>query len=242
MKVGYLLKPFFQIASHMELAEAAANILANDGREDIVSFLYSTDGASGRRYIERLAAGTRAADLPCSRNYVCTLSHFHHPWTHRGYITGRSSAAVAAQLFDRALSLWQDAKCGEAVFQLGRALHLLQDIFIPHHSGVTALKGHAALEKWLTANWRSFTAEKGGLYHWRRDFYDKDGNCHHVASENPYDWIDHGSHISIAWYEKYFAAGKYNEDIFLAVAPLIIPFALRFSAGFIALFFRCIKT
>ncbi|NLZ92824.1 MAG: hypothetical protein GX922_02210 [Firmicutes bacterium] len=229
------LNPLFQIITHMELAEAIITILANDGKNNIVDLFSNTN--NGSNYINILAEGTRAADVPFSRGYICTLWHFHHPWSHKGYLTNKSSADVTAGLFDTAAKLWQEGKKEEAVFQLGRALHLLQDIFIPHHSGITAVKGHGDLEKWLTDNWKRYKIESGGCYHWSEKFCDADGNCHYVNSDKPYDWIDYGSHLSLPWFNEFFADNKYNEDTFEQAAKLIVPHVLKFSAGFIHLFF-----
>ncbi|NLZ38760.1 MAG: hypothetical protein GX893_04045 [Firmicutes bacterium] len=235
MMITRFFNPLFQIISHMELAEAIITILANDGKKNIVEIF--NDTSSGLNLIKILAEGTRAADIPFSGGYICTLWHFHHPWSHRGYLTKKSSANVTAELFAAAEKLWLEGNKEKAVFQLGRALHLLQDIFIPHHSGITAVKGHGDLEKWLTDNWKKYRVESGGFYHWSEKFCDADGNCHSVNSANPYDWIDYGSHLSFAWYREFFANSKYNEETFKKAAKLIIPNALKFSAGFVHLFF-----
>ncbi|HZK24380.1 MAG TPA: zinc dependent phospholipase C family protein [Oscillospiraceae bacterium] len=238
MKLKHFLKSLFQIISHMELAEATALILANDGKQEIALFFNEVDGESGKKFIEFLVDGTQDADQPLSGGYILTLCHFHHPWTHRGYLVGKSSADEITAIFTTATTLWQEEKTAEAIYQLGRALHLLQDIFIPHHSGITGVKGHGELEKWLTENWLAYQTTSGGYYQWEEDFYHQNGHQHHVSSTNPYDWIDYGSHLSIEWYEQYFAVGTYDENTFRTVAPRIVSNALRFSAGFINFFFE----
>src|SRR5690554_2693021 len=152
MMIRHLLNPLFQIISHMELAEATATILAHDGKEEICQLLDARDDSTDQKYIDILAEGTRAADVPLSGGYICTLWHFHHPWTHRGYLVEKSSAVVTSELFSAAIKLWQTGDKSNAIYQLGRALHLLQDIFIPHHSGISAVKGHGDFEKWLSNN------------------------------------------------------------------------------------------
>jgi hypothetical protein len=237
MMIKYLLNSLFQIISHMELAEATALLLSNDGKQEIVYFLEQTEKTSGKKYLEILAAGTRDADLLLSGGYICTLSHFHHPWSHRGYLLSKSSADETAAIFSTATTLWQEGKQADAIYQLGRALHLIQDIFIPQHSGITGSKGHGEFEKWLTDHWPPYQVTSGGYYEWEQDFYADNGKHHHVTSKKAYDWIDYGSHLSIAWYEQYFASGQYDENTFRSVAPLVVAHALRFSAGFINFFF-----
>jgi hypothetical protein len=208
------------------------------GKRIIYNYLHEIDEATGKTGLDLLAEGAGDADKPLSGGYIDTLQHFHHPWSHRGYLTGSSSAGRAAGLFALALNLWQNGQRSRALYNLGRTLHLLQDIFIPQHSGITACKGHSQLEKWLTENGEPYRVIGGGYYHWETVFCNQENECHHVYSERPYDWIDHGSHLSINWFNTHFAGGGYNVDTFRRVAGLIIPHALRFSAGFLYKFFR----
>lgn len=236
MNIRSIIKPLFQIDKHMALVPETALVLKSDGKEEIYNLLYMKDEATGKKGVELLAEGTADADKPLSGGYINTLWHFHHPWSHRGYLTRKSSADVADGLFKRALALWQNGERGDAFYQLGRALHLLQDIFIPQHAGIAACKGHGPLEKWLTKNSEAYLVSEGGYYYWETSFRKK-FRRHHVKSDRTYDWIDHGSHLSIDWFNKYFAHSRYDEDTFREVATLIIPHALRFSAGFLNKFF-----
>ncbi len=238
MNLRALIKPLFKIDSHMDLVPQAALILKHDGKEDIYNLLQLMVEATGKTGLALLSEGAGDADKPLSGGYINTLHHFHHPWSHRGYLTGKSSAGRAAGLYALALNLWQNGQRAAALYQLGRALHLLQDIFIPQHSGITACKGHGQMEKWLSENGESYLVAGGGYYQWEAVFCNGENECHHVYSDRPYDWIDHGSHLSIDWFNRYFASGRYNVSTFKRAAGLIIPNALRFSAGFLHKFFR----
>ncbi|MEW5785406.1 MAG: hypothetical protein AB1767_10095 [Bacillota bacterium] len=238
MKLRFLIQPLFEIEKHMALVPQTALILKNDGNKDIYDFLRRVDAASGKTGLALLAKGAGDADKPLSGGYIVTLWHFHHPWTHRGYLVGGSAADQVAWLFTHALNLWQNGKRGKALYQLGRALHLVQDIFIPHHAAVTASRGHGELEQWLTGHWEPYRVADGGYYQWETYFHDSQNRYHRVRAERPYDWIDHGSHLSIGWFDAFFAGGVYDEGTFRQAAALIIPHALRFSAGFLYRFFR----
>jgi phospholipase C len=233
----YYVKPFFEIRNHMELVSLTCEILRNDGKADIFLFLNSTDEGTEKTFMTLLEEGTKNADIPFSGGYICHMLHFHHPWTHRGYLSKRSSADKTVGLFTKATNDWRAGRKGRAIYHLGRTLHLIQDIFIPQHAGITSQKGHSELEKWLTDNWKSYQVVRGGYYHWEYTFRNHDDSCHHVTSVNPYDWIDCGSHISIDWFNSYFFDKAYDEDTFHKAAALIIPNVLRFSAGFIYRFF-----
>ncbi|NLY39679.1 MAG: hypothetical protein GX044_10350 [Firmicutes bacterium] len=236
MNIRSLIKPLFKIESHMDLVPQTAVILKNDGKEELYARLQQR-GRTGKTGLELLAKGAADADKPFSGGFIVPLWHFHHPWSHRGYLVGSSSADQAAWLFNFALGLWQKKREEQALYHLGRALHLIQDIFIPQHAAVTALKGHGELENWLSENWEAYRVERGGFYRWECSFHNLQGDHHTVSSERPYDWIDHGSHLSSQWFDRFFGGGHYDEASFHRAAALTIPHALRFSAGFLNKFF-----
>ena len=222
----------------MDLVPQTAEILKNDGKEEFYARLHQAGGVTGKTGLRLLTKGAADADKPFSGGFIVPFWHFHHPWSHRGYLVGNSSADQAAWLFTFALDLWQKKREEQALYHLGRALHLVQDIFIPQHAAVTAFKGHSELEHWLSENWEDYRVDSGGFYHWERSFHNLQGDRHTVSSERPYDWIEHGSHLSIKWFYRHFAGGVYDEASFHRVAGLIIPHALRFSAGFLNKFFH----
>lgn len=237
MNTKRFIRPLFEIEKHRELIYETSLLLKNDGKEDLYNFINHTDAGRGKRYREWLEKGTRDADIPFFGGYIPHNLHFHHPWTHRGYLTARSSADETARLFTLAIKLWKSGHKAEAMYQLGRSIHLVQDIFVPQHSGVTACNGHRQLEQWLTNNGVPYQVDYGGYYQFDEIFSAKDGSTHHVRSDNPYDWIDVGSHLSFVWYEKYFKNKRFNEDTFHKVAAKVIPNVLRYSAGYLNKFF-----
>ncbi len=233
-----LVKPFFEYKNHIEFVYLSALILKNDNKNNIYSLLHETDTKTGMTLLALLAKGAKDADIPFSGGYVCHMSHFHHPWTHHGFLSKTSAADLAVKLFTKAQKNWQLGKKAIAMYHLGRALHLVQDIFIPHHAKITYKHGHGPLERWLGANWKVYRVVKGGYYNWQYIFYNKHNKCHGVNSSNIYDWVDAGSHISFDWYNKFFAHGDFNQNTYHEVAKFIIPNVLRFSAGFIYRFFK----
>ncbi len=237
MDIKQVIKPLFKIENHIDLVYESSLLLKNDGKEDLYLFINSTNEERGKTYRELLEEGARDADIPFSGGYIFQLFHFHHPWTHRGYLFARSSADVTVSIFTGAVGLWKNGDKAEAIYQLGRSLHLIQDIFVPQHSGVTAFNGHSQLENWLSDNWKAYQVTSGGYYHWAQTFSAEDGSIHHVRTENLYDWIDFGSHLSFVWYNRYFRKKKFNEDTFHRVAAKIIPNVLRHSAGYLNKFF-----
>ena len=234
MDIRSIIRPLLKIEHHMNLIYPTSLVLKNDGKGDIYRLLTKPMEGEGKTGIELLEQGTRDADVPFSGGYIWHMWHFHHPWIHRGYLSSKSSADVLAELFFKALALWQTGSKAEALYQLGRSLHLIQDIFVPHHAGITAFRGHGDLEEWLLQNWEPYKVDSGGYYEWKEFFYNNGKRIRHrVSSDNPYDWIDHGSHISIDWYNKHFRRCRYDRDSFPKIAPFIVSHVMRFSAGFI---------
>lgn len=228
----------FEIEKHMKLVAQTALVLNNDGKGDLYRLLSGKDGFAGRTGLELLAMGTRNADLPYSPGYIWHTKHFHHPWSHRGYLSKQSSADETVRIYARAKNLWQNDNKAGAMYHLGRALHLIQDINIPHHASVTALWGHGDFEKWLTDNGEPHLVHDGGYYEWEETFTSEDGDSHLVHSGNTYDWIDYGSHLSYPWFQQYFADCIKTEERYHEAAALVIPSVLRLSAGFICKFLR----
>lgn len=224
----------FKYRNHYELIPFSVDLLQNDGIVEIHEIF--TRGHRGQKYLTALSRGARDADLPWSCGYIVYTYHYHHPWTHRGYLTYRSAADVIAGLFVIGQDLWTRGRRRLAVYQLGRMLHLLQDLFIPHHAAVTVLHGHGELEEWLDSNWRRYVVHHGGYYSWEGIISGEDQQ-HTVSSQNPYDWVDAASHISMGWYRNYFESGHGGTDGHAELVSKIIPNTLRYSAGFIRRFF-----
>ena len=147
----------------MDLVPQTAEILKNDGKEEFYARLHQAGGVTGKTGLRLLTKGAADADKPFSGGFIVPFWHFHHPWSHRGYLVGNSSADQAAWLFTFALDLWQKKREEQALYHLGRALHLVQDIFIPQHAAVTAFKGHSELEHWLSENWEDYRVDSGGF-------------------------------------------------------------------------------
>ncbi|NLM51604.1 MAG: hypothetical protein GX197_02115 [Firmicutes bacterium] len=232
-----MYKPLFEISKHMDLVSLTAEILKNDGKGDVYRLLVQTDQVTGKTGLELLAEGTKDADLPFSGGYILHFMHFHHPWSHRGYLSKSSSADETVKIYHLAKNKWQNGYRHEALYQLGRALHLVQDINIPHHAGITALKKHGKFEKWLTVHGRKYLVKSGGFYQWEKVFVHPNGQKHYVTANNIYDWIDYGSHLSFPLFANYFAQGKNDEKTFQKIAAIVMPNVLRLSAGFLGKFF-----
>lgn len=222
---------------HARLVLAALAVAEADGRSFAAPLLQ--DGA----LLDHLLRGSVDADYPASGGYVLHLYHFHHPWTHRGYLNVCTSAgAVVDTLFGDALDLWGERRRPEALYELGRATHLLADAWIPHHAAGVAGCGHGEYERWLETGdrWRAYLPGEGGWYRWQEAYPPEGGGPPHVVDwRQPADWVDRSSHESWPWFRCCLNACEHDDvaAAFPGAAGELVPGAVRQLAGFLDLFF-----
>ena len=186
-------------------------------------------------YIDTLAKGSGDADLPWTWGYILHFYHYHHPWSHRGYITKKGGAEVVQDIFWQSVRLWSQGRPRQALYQLGRSIHVLQDMFVPHHAGLTARRNHGDYERYVTHQWRRFAPQQGGHYQWHHSFYlPLCGTIHRLSWERPFDWVDVGAHLSLPWLDALDGATcPHYHDRFHDATQRLIPDLLRFTAGYL---------
>jgi len=228
---------------HPALVAAAVDVAAADGHTYLARLISSPPGEGRPPLVSDLFRGSLEADYPATAGYVLHLSHFHHPWTHRGYAGWCLSAARALErVFQDGLTLWRRDRRNEAAYELGRATHLLVDVWIPHHAAGVAGCGHGEFEGWLAdgGRWRDFAPGSGGRYQWQAVFHPPRAGPPHVLDwRSPADWVDLAAHESFPWYELYLNLCRHPEarDAFPRAAAHLVPGAIRYLAGFLHYFF-----
>ncbi|HHW92088.1 MAG TPA: hypothetical protein GX735_05290 [Firmicutes bacterium] len=220
---------------HAAMTALAAGIILADGRLETYRFLRQG------QFLEHLQWGSVAAD-----GRVCPLKHFHHPFKHTGFGDYRTSAAdVAIGCYRRALELYRKGRTAAAAYNLGKALHMLQDAHVPHHAALMGVfsylgidpYGHYQYEGWLQGHWRDYTVVDGGIYSWQGCHTHPDYGSHQTSSERVYDWIDETAAFSLCYLDlvnRKKNAGR--QDRFPETASVLVPRTLRWSAGLIAKF------
>lgn len=131
-----------------------------------------------------------------------------------------SAADKCNDFFTRALDLWKDKKHARAMFFLGAAIHLVQDLCVPHHACCKIFSGHNDFESWADRNKNNYMVDSQGLY---------------GISDNPEDWIAENARLAREYYtlvesstpEKYHRATK-----------ILLPRAQATTAGFLLLFYQ----
>lgn len=189
-------------------------ILANDNYLE-EQFFFS-------KYIDSLNEGTEWADQDFKSTH-----HFYDPLRKKG-LYGRTSALdLGLGYYEEALALWKQDKDQESLFYLGAALHIIQDMTVPHHINIRLLDNHRQYENYIKRTYKYIDI-----------FKVKTGT--HIL-ENYEDYVDFNALKSKEVYRKYKNikdSGKRHYHF----AKVGLPLAQRTTAGAMVLFYREINS
>lgn len=183
--------------THQFIFEQARKILRNDGYKSIADFLDSIDPSSGLTYLEILIKGSDEND-----RLIAASQHYMDPMDHRGlwFIWYQKSAGTLCQeRFNQAILDWQRGDYYNAMYNLGWATHLLQDVSVPHHAWTTYLFGHGKYEGWVDNNKYFFAVDSGGLYSFSSfpDLQFYISKHYSWTDVSAHDWVDYNAHESL---------------------------------------------
>ncbi len=166
--------------------------------------------------------------------------HGHHAYEHFNFypfIGPHSAADWVQDLIDEAIMDYSSDKT-TAYYKFGIALHLLQDLTVPHHAIATPFSGHAEYEQYIDDNWCSGdnihpdAPNLDGIY--RFDTLEDHYNC-----RDPWGWIDYAAHRSIDYWP------YVNNDIldgiadnYMYAARNCLDIMTSLSAGFLRYFWE----
>lgn len=143
-----------------------------------------------------------------------SIHHFYNPKTERG-IMGLMGADQV--LMDNVYQGQQAIKQGKremGIFYIGAALHLIQDLCVPHHALGHLLKGHGEYENWILKHYQSFGVYEKGIYDY----------------ENPVDLLKHNGLKAIEYEEVVRNPSVKNKQ---ESAGALLALAQTSSAGFL---------
>ena len=139
---------------HKHINIQALEILKNDNYLDAYSFFSD--------YITQINEGAVWADLDFK-----SAGHFYNPVKERGLYGNRNALSLAVEYYGKAIYYWKMRDIDEAMFFLGAAVHLVQDVTIPQHANIRLLNSHRKYENFIRRTYLStpeFNANKGGYY------------------------------------------------------------------------------
>ncbi len=218
---------------HNYCIEKSIELLYNDSKNDVINALFDSKISllNFKERIMLMQKGSHMIDRLAIRKLRVHWfgGHYLYPHSHAGYMTGFSDAGTKCnQLFKIAVSSWGKGKFKNSFIALGGACHLVQDLCIPFHTTHLAFKKHVIFERWMSRYYREVpVALENGVY----KFKPLKG---HYNDNSPFGWVDYNAHNSSKHLPELLYA-KSRSEYFMALT-LIIPEAIRTSAGFFELF------
>jgi len=149
--------------------------------------------------------------------------HFYNPYKNRGLYGNRNALSLTREYYDTSIEFWKDSKFQDAMFYLGAAIHIIQDMTIPQHANIKLLGSHRQYENFVKKN-----------YHNYKEFLAIDGGCYFNDID---DYVKYNSRNAINIYNKLKDIEDENER-FYKLTKYILPLAQRTSAGCLMRFYR----
>jgi len=196
---------------HKFINTQALEILKNDNFTDAYNFFSD--------YLSYLNAGVTWADQDLK-----SMGHFYNPFKGRGLYGNKSALTLGVEYYEEALQSWLAGDVEIAMFYLGAAIHLVQDMTVPQHANIRLLDSHKQFETFIKRTYLQspvFTVHEGGYYYMR---------CINEA-------ITCNARNSI----NIFTRLKKIEDEykrFYTITKFILPLAQKSSAGCLLMFYK----
>ncbi len=194
---------------HQYVNNQSLIILKNDGRNEAYNLMNS--------YIEDINQGVVWADQDLKSS-----NHFYNPYTDKGLYGNSNAKNECKSYYSKALHEYGLDNYKNAMFYLGAACHIIQDLLVPQHANVNLLKNHRSYEKWVIKmheHYDEFRILEGGVYLNSLEHY-----------------IDLCSKIAINTYESNIHIK--NEHIrFYKITYVVLIMAQKTTAGFMNKFF-----
>ncbi len=201
--------------THRTVFNMAMECLENDGYGHIIEFLQSED-----RYGNTLAEWVRDGVVDADRLDLAR-NHYYDPTTGDG-LTGLNSKDLCRQFYDGAKERWENGEWVDAMYMLGRSIHMVADSTVPHHAHLDPLNGHSAAEDWWKDNQYLYRVTSGGEYDY---------------AANASGYVENNAQVAYDLYDKVVDSNA-SESNYADVAETIIPLAVETTAGFVQMFFQ----
>lgn len=189
--------------THNYCNEQAAIILNTDGYTRAAHYINC--------YMKDLNQGVAWADRAWKNS-----SHFFNPSTGKGFWRWPNALLECHLHFHRAQKEWENRHHNKAMFYLGAAAHLVQDLCVPHHVHGDLFNGHKDFENWAEANRNFFAVNSGGIY---------------KLGETPGAWVAANALFSGQYYP--LVAENSKQINYPLAAKILLSRAQRTTAGFL---------
>ncbi|SDF69214.1 zinc dependent phospholipase C family protein [Sporomusa acidovorans] len=177
----------------------ALSIIKNDGFEQTAVLL--------TYYLAELNAGVYWADKDWKN-----IHHYFEPCSNKGLWHFTNALENFDMYYRLALQYAAQNNFKEAVFFLGAAAHLLQDLCVPHHARAKLFNGHKQFEIWVQNRCCQFAVSTQGMY-----------------QEKPQSLILNNAHIAADFFDWVRYEG--DDSLYNMAAEVLLPLAQKTTAG-----------
>lgn len=198
---------------HIFINNQSLIVLKNDGYLEAHELMES--------YIGDINEGVVWADQDLKSS-----NHFYNPYKDKGLYGSSNAKKECMAYYTTALSEYFHGNTKEAMFYLGAACHLIQDLTVPQHANVHLLKNHKSYENWVIRthiHHDEFRIKKGGIYFNSISHY-----------------IDYNSREAIKTYRKHCHVENKNVRFHL-ITSKILTMAQATTAGLMYKFYKDIQ-
>jgi len=196
---------------HKYINIQALEIIKNDNYYDAYNFFSD--------YIVQLNNGVVWADQDLK-----SMGHFYNPFKGKGLYGNKNALSLAIEYYHKALFNWRDSNIEMAMFYLGAAVHLVQDMAVPQHANIRLLDGHRQYENFIRKTYLltpSFKVDSGGYYFMQ-----------HIEEA-----IICGARNAIKIYSRLKNIENETKRYY-AITKFILPLAQRTTAGCFVMFYK----
>lgn len=192
--------------THLFCNRQAIQILKRDGKSDYARLL--------NNYLEVINRGVLWADRGWKN-----FAHYLDPVASMGLGPWPDARLECKSFFEKALLYWRQGNKKKSFFLLGAAVHLVQDLCVPHHARGIAFCGHKEYEKWAQENCIEY-----GVF--------SEGNYNDASS--PGKWVE--VNAKIARYYFPYVSNVSSLSSYRMATGILLPLAQRSTAGFFCFF------
>ena len=195
---------------HMFINNQAVEILRNDGHRSAYKLM--------SYYIDDINAGVVWADQDLKSS-----NHFYNPYTEKGLYGSGNAKTECITYYTKALNYYFHGDMKSAMFYLGAACHLIQDLTVPQHANVMLLNNHRSYEKWVIRVHRhhdEFKINWGGIY-----------------LNSLVNYLEMNGKKAISTFKRHSQVKNRNERFFKITAVTLI-LAQRTTAGMMLKFYK----
>lgn len=147
------------------------------------------------------------------------FAHYYNPKKGRGLGPWPNAKSECQSFFDKALKFWSKQNKHKSFFFLGAAIHIVQDLCVPHHAKCIPLSGHIEYEKWVKDNYNKYSLFSKGIYN---------------DSFNAGNWVDYNANISVLYFPYVSVAGSVSS--YEVATETLLTLSQKTTAGFFCSF------